>query len=164
MNKVLISACLMGSPVRYDGTDLAQNHEIIKRWQQQQRIVPCCPEVAGGLPTPRTPAELQGCDGTDLIAGHGKVITQANEDVTDEFVKGAQQALELCLSEGVQLAILTEKSPSCGSSVIYDGSFQRNKIPGQGVTAALLHNNGIKVFNQHQLEEADQYLQSIDDC
>lgn len=162
MQKVLISACLLGSPVRYDGSDLEQHHAILQRWQREQRVVSCCPEVAGGLATPRTPAEIQGHDGKEVLAGKATVVTETNEDVTQAFTAGAQKALELCQSEHIKVAILTEKSPSCGSSIIYDGRFKRHKVAGQGVTAALLTQQGIRVFNQHQLVEADAFLATLE--
>lgn len=160
MNKLLVSACLLGNPVRYDGKSKTQHHAGLARLVAQDRVIGFCPEVAGGLPIPRPAAEIQAGDGTAVIAGVARVTTGDGVDVTDYFLSGAQQALALCRQHDIRIAVLTESSPSCGSSCIYDGSFSRNAIPGSGVTAALLKQHGIRVFSQHQLDEALSWLQS----
>lgn len=142
--KLLISACLLGHPVRYDGkskpiADLAWLQQL----QQQQRLFILCPEVAGGLPTPRAPAEI-------VV---NRVLTTTNEDVTESFNRGAQAALSLCLKHGIGYALLKANSPSCGNSTIYDGSFSGTLKSGMGVTAKLLTQYGIKVFSECQLTQ-----------
>jgi len=160
MNKLLVSACLLGNPVRYDGKAKILQHAGLAALIEQQRVVGFCPEVAAGLPIPRAAAELQAGDGKAVIAGRATVATRDGSDVTHYFVTGAKQALELCKQRGIGVAVLTESSPSCGSGNIYDGSFSRHSIPGSGVTAALLQHHGIRVFNQHQLDAALEFLES----
>jgi len=153
MNKpnILISACLLGNPVRYDGSDLFIDHPLLKAWQEEGRLISICPEVAGGLSTPRAPAEIVPSDTL-------KIIDSNDLDVSKEFIAGAQKTLELALKNNCAIAIMTESSPSCGSNTIYDGSFSGTKKDGVGVTTALLEKNGIQVFNQHQLDKAISYL------
>ncbi len=145
--KVLISACLLGDPVRYDGQAKPLDHPFIQRLQAEGRLISVCPEMAGGLPTPRPPAEMQmQANGQRLIQ------TASGDDVTAEFEKGAQHALALCRQHHIRVAILMARSPSCGSGRIYDGSFSGKLINGDGVTAALLKQHGVKVFSQEELD------------
>ena len=160
MNKLLVSACLLGDPVRYDGKSKSLHHSGLAALVEQGRIIGYCPEVAGGLPIPRNAAEIQMGDGAAVIAGQAKVLTRDGSDVTDYFLSGAKQALALCRQHDIRIAVLTESSPSCGSSSIYDGSFSHHAIPGSGVTAALLKQHSIRVFSQHQLDEALSQLQT----
>ncbi len=158
MNKILISACLLGQPVRYDGNSLANDHALLKLWQQQNRLIAFCPEVAGGLSTPRPPAEIISSSahiigGQAVLAGQASIQTQAGQDVSAEFLKGAQLALQLCQQHHIQFALLSARSPSCGNMHIYNGQFNKTLIDGLGVTAALLVNHGVKVFNQFQIDE-----------
>ncbi|MFY8329078.1 DUF523 domain-containing protein [Pseudoalteromonas sp. ZZD1] len=141
MQKILVSSCLLGTPVRYDGTGQKLVHPQITTWQSQGFIIPLCPEVAGGLSTPRAPAEIR----------LDKVITNDDEDVTVAFKLGAKRALQLCLSHNIRFALLKESSPSCGRNTIYDGSHRGIKVAGMGLTAALLEQNGIKVFSEEQM-------------
>jgi uncharacterized protein YbbK (DUF523 family) len=157
--KILFSACLLGSPVRYNGTDLQQHHIIIEQWQQQGCLVSLCPEVAGGLNTPRPAAEIQAGDGTHVLAGDSRILTDSGQDVTAAFISGAHKTLAFAQQHNVIMAVLTERSPSCGSQQVYSGRFDRSKIDGRGVTAELLHQHQIKIFNQHQLVEANQWFQ-----
>lgn len=150
--KILISACLLGSKVRYNSTDLLIKHPLIKKWQQEGRLVPICPEVAGGMSIPRAPAEIINGTGQQVITGKAQVINNIQQNVTKEFILGAQEALKLAKENNCIAAIFTERSPSCGSSQIYDGSFLGKRIEGVGVTSALLIQHKIKVFNQHELE------------
>lgn len=159
MKKILVSACLLGHPVRYDGRSKALDNSDLDTLLAQDRIISFCPEVAGGLPVPRAAAEIQAADGNAVIAGEARVKTMDGTDVTDYFLAGAQQALALCRIHDITVAVLTESSPSCGSGKVYDGSFNRSLVPGSGVTTALLRRHGIKVFNQHQLEAVRRYLQ-----
>ncbi len=160
MNKLLVSACLLGNPVRYDGQSKTLPHVGLARLAAQDRVIGFCPEVAGGLPIPRPAAEISGADGAAVIAGGASVKTRDGSDVTDYFLSGANQALAICHEHAIAVAVLTESSPSCGSSSIYDGSFTRSAVPGSGVTAALLRQHGIAVFNQHQLDAAIGLLES----
>jgi uncharacterized protein YbbK (DUF523 family) len=163
VQRVLVSACLLGQPVRYDGGTVVTEGGILARWQMEGRIVPMCPEMAGGLPVPRLPAEIHGeGGGAAVLRGAARVVEHHGHDVTDAFVQGAQRALEAAREAGVQVAVLTERSPSCGSTFLYDGTFSSQLQPGEGVTAALLRQHGIRVFSQHQLEEAAHLLDALD--
>lgn len=141
MHKILVSSCLLGAPVRYDGSGQQLLHPQLIAWQQEERIVAFCPEIAGGLSTPRDPAEIV----------NGKVITNTGDDVTPEFQLGAKQALRLCQQYNIRFALLKESSPSCGRNTIYDGSHSGIKVVGMGLTASLLEKNGIKVFSEQQM-------------
>lgn len=163
MQRVLVSACLLGQPVRYDGGTVATEGGILARWQMEGRIVPMCPEMAGGLPVPRLPAEIHGeGGGAAVLRNAARVVEHHGHDVTEAFVRGAQRALEVAQEAGVQVAVLTERSPSCGSAFLYDGTFSTQLQPGEGVTAALLRQHGIRVFSQHQLDEAARLLDALD--
>lgn len=152
---ILISACLLGQPVRYNGTDLLQEHPRIKIWQQQKRLISICPEVAGGMSTPRAPAEIVSLKPI-------KVVDYNQHDVSAEFTQGAHKALEMALNNNCIIAILTENSPSCGSNHIYDGSFSGIKKKGVGITTKLLEQNNIRVFSQNQIDEANLFLSAYE--
>ncbi|WP_394173674.1 DUF523 domain-containing protein [Thalassotalea litorea] len=143
MEKILVSSCFLGNRVRYDGKAKALLHPQLQTWKQQGRLVVICPEVAGGLTVPRSRAEQQS---DHVVDEHGK-------DVTQEFKAGAQHALSLCQQYNIKFALLKEYSPSCGSKKIYDGTFSGKKIPGKGVTAALLHQHNINVFSEESVEQ-----------
>ena len=159
MSRLLISACLLGEPVRYDGRAKPLQHAGLAALIAKDRVIPFCPEVAGGLPVPRPAAEIVGGGGDAVIDGDARVKTRAADDVTEFFIDGARRALALCRRHDVRVAILTESSPSCGSGQIYDGSFTRTAVAGSGVTAAMLRRHGIEVFSQHRLDEALACLQ-----
>lgn len=142
----LISACLLGCECRYDGGH--NRVEKIEEWLRKGEAIPVCPEQLGGLPTPRCPAEIVGGDGFDVLDGHAKVITNEGKDVTEAFIHGARQTLHMAQTAGVHMAILKERSPSCGSTTIYNGMFSKEKRPGMGVTAALLSRHGISVASE----------------
>ena len=162
MESILVSSCLMGQAVRYDGSDKKSHHRIVQRWMREGRIVSVCPEVAGGLPVPRPAAEIVGGAGWSVLAGSAKVMDAAAHDVSSAFVQGAQQALAIATKKGIRIAVLKEGSPSCGSSFIYDGTFSGNKRADMGVTAALLQQAGLHVFSEDQLEQADALLQQLE--
>ncbi|OZI55319.1 purine-nucleoside phosphorylase [Bordetella genomosp. 5] len=154
--RVLVSACLLGRPVRYDGRGAPRVHPVLARWQAEGRVVAICPEMAGGLPTPRPPAEItHGDGGARVLDGLARVIDITGADVTTPFVNGAQAALDAARQHGVTLAVLKEGSPSCGSGYIYDGSFSGQRLAGQGVTAALLAAAGVRVFSEQEFDAAD---------
>ena len=119
---------------------------MLKQWQNQGRIFPVCPEMAGGLPVPRAPAEIVEGGAGDVIDGTADVETNHGRTVTRSFVKGAQFTLQLCQKNRIRIAVLTESSPSCGSGLIYDGTFTGQKISGEGVTTALLEKAWNKSF------------------
>lgn len=156
--KILVSACLMGEQVRYDNEILPNLSPVLEEWDKQGLIIPLCPEVAGGLPIPRPPAEIQGGDGMDVVLGTAKVIDINGKDVTSEYFNGAKEALRLVKENGIECAILKSWSPSCGSKLTYDGSFSESLKVGQGVTAALLESKDIKVFNEEELDQVAELL------
>lgn len=159
INRVLVSACLLGERVRYDGTSRPLSHPLLDQLQQSGRLLALCPETLGGLLVPRPAAEIQpGSDGADIWQETGRVITRQGHNVSQYFVRGARKARELALQQGVVMAILKANSPSCGSETIYSGAFDKTLRPGQGVTAAALRDAGIRVFNEHQLEDAQAFL------
>ncbi|VEB35728.1 DUF523 domain-containing protein [Legionella cherrii] len=155
MPKILMSACLLGEKVRYDGSDCLQNHPLLQQWLKEGNIITICPEMAGGLPTPRPPAEIQDKQsGSDVLKKNALVKTNNNQDVTEFFLRGAQKALELVKKHQIRVAILKARSPSCGSGMIYDGTFSRTLMQGDGVTTALLMEHGVQVFDEHHIDEA----------
>jgi uncharacterized protein YbbK (DUF523 family) len=156
--KLLVSACLLGNPVRYDGKAKTLEHDGLQQLLTEDRVIAFCPEVAGGLPVPRAAAEIVAGDGSAVIAGTAQVKTREGNDVSEYFLAGAEQALALCRQHDISTALLTELSPSCGSGQIYDGSFTRQSITASGVTTALLQHHGVKVFNQFQMDEALNHL------
>ena len=138
---LLISACLLGTACRYDGKSKA-----LEGWEALKALytlIPMCPEQLGGLPTPRPPAERN----------NEKVATEQGTDVTAQYEKGAAEALKLAKAMGCRKALLKERSPSCGTGEIYDGSFTRTLVPGYGVTAELLRQEGLDVYGESRLEE-----------
>lgn len=150
VKRVLVSACLLGERVRYDGREKGAHHPVLTRWLAEGRVVKVCPEVEGGLAVPRPPAEQQP---------DGRVLTDTGLDVSDAFTRGAAEALRLVREHQIEVAVLKEGSPSCGSGFIYDGTFSKTKLPGRvGETTRLLRANGVKVFSELQWEEAEAQL------
>lgn len=143
MKNLLISACLMGFECKYSGGSNALDGEKLEALKESFRLIPVCPESAGGLPTPRPPSERRD----------GKVINKLGQDVTEEYRKGAETALYLARRYGCACALLKERSPSCGSGEIYDGSFTGTLIPGDGVAAEKLKLAGISVYGESKTEE-----------
>ncbi|MER5785487.1 DUF523 domain-containing protein [Streptomyces mobaraensis] len=143
MEAILVSACLRGVPCRFDGRDKASSE--VGAAVAGRVVVPFCPEVAGGLATPRRPAELVGGDGHAVLDGTARVVEDTGRDVTAEFTAGARRALAAARRAGCSEALLMPRSPSCGRGAVYDGSFGGELVPGDGVTAALLERNGITV-------------------
>ena len=138
--KILISACLLGACCRYDGASKA--HPLAALLAERHPLVPVCPEQLGGLPTPRPPAERRG----------GRVVTQSG-DVTEQYLRGAEETLKLCKLLGCEAAVLKERSPSCGRGQVYDGTFSGTLTAGDGVTAELLAAHGIPVYGESQIEK-----------
>lgn len=160
--KILISACLLGRPVRYDGKGKLLADPLIERWKAEGRLVGYCPEQAGGLPTPRPPAEIEGgMNGEDVLAGRARVMEAMGGDVTREFIDGGKKAVAFARAQGCEVALLIDGSPSCGSSFIYDGSFSGARHPGFGVTAALMRRAGIAVFSDRELEQLAAHIDVV---
>ena len=138
---ILVSACLLGCPCRYDGK--SKPNDAVLSLMEHHTLIPVCPEQMGGLATPRVPAERKD----------GGVFTEQGRDVTAQYLRGAEQALHLAQLYGCSCAVLKERSPSCGSREIYDGTFSRKLIAGDGVTAELLKANGIAVYGESEVDK-----------
>lgn len=155
--KVLVSGCLNGPPIRFNKTNVVVESPIWDRWAREGRLVAFCAELAAGFSIPRPPAEILG-DGTSVICGNGSVSEDTGNDVTEQFIHGARLAVAHAIENGCVAAVLTDGSPSCGSTYIYDGSFEGGTMAGTGVVAQLLIDSGISVFPESQLEEADRFI------
>ncbi len=139
METLLISACLMGYNCKYNGGNNALPPEVLSALRERYRLIPVCPEAAGGRPTPRVPSERRG----------GSVVTRDGRDVTAAFRRGAEIAGKLAERYGARLALLKSNSPSCGSGTVYDGSFTGTLTPGDGVTAEYLKNKNLTIFDNY---------------
>ncbi|WP_296824602.1 DUF523 domain-containing protein [Thiobacillus sp.] len=163
MESVLVSACLLGEAVRYNGGDMRCDHDILRQWQREGRVVAVCPEVAGGLPVPRPRAEIaEGAGGLKVLAGIAKAVDSNGRDVSAYLISGAEQALELARARHIRIAVLKEGSPSCGTGFIFDGTFTDTRVKDRGVTATILQQAGVHVFSEAQLAEADALLRKIE--
>lgn len=137
---ILISACLLGIECRYDGT--GKKIPELEQLKKKHHLIPICPEIFGGLPTPREPAEKVG----------NRIMTKTGKDVTDYYQKGADEVLKLANLFDCKFAILKERSPSCGYGEIYDGTFTGQLIKGDGVLANLLAQNGITILGEKEIK------------
>ena len=146
--KVLISACLLGDNVKYSGGNNLTPELVTLLEKYNVKIVKICPECFAGLPIPRVPSEIRG----------DKVFSKDGWDITEEFLSGAEKTYQIAKRKRVDFAILKERSPSCGNSFIYDGSFSGKVIQGQGLTARKLNEENIIVFSEENLEEIEKYL------
>ncbi len=146
----LCSACLLGVRCRYDGK--TKSNDKVLALAKVETLIPVCPEQLGGQATPRPDAEIVGGAGQDVIDNKAKVLESDGTDVTKYFVLGAQETLKLANLLGIKEAILKQRSPSCGSQRIYDGTFTKTLREGDGVTAALLKINGITVISEEDLD------------
>ena len=140
MKPLLVSACLLGVGCRYDGGRVVKID--VERLTKLYNIIPFCPEVYGGLPTPRTPSERVG----------DRVKMADGTDVTEQFVRGAKEAYDLCVRLGCDTALLKERSPSCGTRNVYDGSFTGRLVPRMGVSAEYLHQRGIRILSEDDID------------
>ena len=163
MNKILVSGCLNGRPIRFNSTAVSVESEIWDRWNSEGRLVAFCPELAAGFPVPRAPAEIADSTASVVLEGRGRVEEDNGTDVTDMFVNGARLAAQRAAAEGCVMAVLTDGSPSCGTTYTYDGTFTGSTVEGMGVTAQLLQEEGLRVFPEDQIDEADRYLRSLDE-
>lgn len=141
--KLLVSACLLGVNCRYNAEPKALPDDLLSRLLERHTVVPVCPEQLGGLTTPREPSERQGA----------RVVMRSGRDVTAAYARGAQEALRLARQFGCTAAVLKERSPSCGHGEIYDGTFTGMRTSGDGVTAALLLENGIAVYGESEIDQ-----------
>ena len=155
MERILISACLLGDRVRYHGGDARCEHPTLRSWQDEGRLVPLCPEVTGGLATPRPAAEI-------TVTPEGRrVLTAAGTDVTRAFERGADAAARACAAHGIRIAILKDGSPSCGSRSIHDGTFSGRQVDGEGVTATRLRAAGVRIFSEFEIDSAAACLHAL---
>ncbi|MBD7984377.1 DUF523 domain-containing protein [Sporosarcina sp. Sa2YVA2] len=148
---ILVSSCLAGLQVRYNGTHCLNN--MISKLIDEGQAIPVCPELLGGFLTPRAPAEIIGGNGEDVLDGTAKVIEKSGKDVTELYIKGAYTTLKKAKEVNATVVVLKEYSPSCGSSMIYNGEFEGEKVAGNGVTTALLKRNGLHVISEEQLSD-----------
>ncbi len=139
---LIVSACLLGVACNHRGQ--ANTSAAVVELRRDRRLIPVCPETSGGLPTPRPAAEVQPS---------GRVRTAAGEDVTDAYDRGAAQAVRLAAAAGAEGAVLKARSPSCGCHEVYDGSFTRTRVEGEGVTARALRESGVRVWSEEDVEE-----------
>ncbi|MCP4763485.1 MAG: DUF523 domain-containing protein [archaeon] len=159
MEKILVSACLVGAKVRYDGADNYCSNTVFCKWLSEGRVVMVCPEIASGCSVPRPPVEIFGTNsGEGVFHGTSKAMTKDGTDVSEIFTLGAKIALDLAIKNNIKIAIFKSKSPSCGSSKIYDGSFTKTIIDGNGVTVSLLRQNGIEVYSEKEISKVDERL------
>lgn len=159
--KVLVSACLLGEKVRHDGSDCCQ-HGLIERWRREGRVVPMCPEMAGGLPAPRASSEIGSGIAEAVLQGKNSIRHKDGTDVSEAFLQGAEKALAECWKHRIKIAILKEGSPSCGTNQVNDGTFSGIKIIGQGLTARLLARHGVSVFSEAQMDEAARRMAELE--
>ena len=139
MENILVSACLLGIGCRYDGKHKA--NEAVLALKEKYNLIPVCPEVFGGLPTPRVPSERIG----------DRVMMRDGTDVSENYLRGAREAYEMCKIYGIRTAILKERSPSCGKGMIYDGSFTGTLTDRDGVTAEYLAQRGIRILGESEI-------------
>ena len=152
--RILISSCLLGVECNYAGKTssawLKGFSDLIKQQiADGVQFIPVCPEQLGGMNTPRRPSELQG-PALDILSGKAKITSNSGEDVTRNFVVGAEQALHVAKLFDVDMAVLKSKSPSCGSRQVYDGTFSGVLVDGRGIAACLLAKNGVKILNEKE--------------
>lgn len=141
MKTLAVSACLIGENCKYNGGNNKLSDELLKRLSEKYKLVPVCPEVFGGLSVPRFPCEIS----------RGEVYNSNGDNVTDAFSTGALRALEIAKNENCGIALLKERSPSCGYGEIYDGSFSHKVITGNGICAELFEKNGIVIFGETKI-------------
>jgi uncharacterized protein YbbK (DUF523 family) len=148
---ILVSSCLAGLEVRYDGQHSL--NEKVRKLVEENNAITICPELLGGFLTPREPAEIVGGDGGDVLDGKARVIERSGRDVTELYIKGAYNTLDKAIEICATIVVLKENSPSCGSSMIYNGEFTGERVGGNGVTSALLKRNGLRVISEKQFAE-----------
>jgi uncharacterized protein YbbK (DUF523 family) len=149
---LVVSACLLGVACNHEGRGSWRS--VVAELGERYRLVPVCPEVLGGLTTPRPAAEISGGDGTDVLSGQARVLNVNGGDVTAAYRRGAEAAVQVARAAGATRAVLKARSPSCGSSQIYDGAFSRQLVDGQGVTAAALRAAGVEVCSDEEAAAA----------
>lgn len=163
MELILVSACLLGSPVRYNGSDASPGKSLLDQWVWEVRVVSVCPEVAAGMPVPRPPAEIErGMGGLRVLSADARVREDSGRDVTTKFVACANHALRIAAERHIRIAVLKEGSPSCGVNFTYDRSFSGAEVQQLGVTAAPLRKSRLYVFSENHLSEAAEAIERLE--
>ena len=162
----LVSACLLGRPCRYDGRAKPARRDVLTLIERLESAgfakLVCCPECAGGLATPRAPAEIEaGKNAGDVLRGNARVLTAQSVDVTPAYVAGARATLAACRRTPVAFALLKSRSPSCGKGLVYDGTFSGTLVPGSGITAELLQQHGIRVLTEEEVDALDRLVRDL---
>lgn len=148
---ILVSACLLGHNTKYNGG--SNDHALLMKYNELGKFVAVCPECLGKLPIPHPPSEIIGGSGKDVWKEKARVISNKEHTVTANFIHGAEKVLQIAKQYGIEVAILKERSPSCGVHQIYDGTFSDKRISGEGVATALLRENGIAVYSEEDITE-----------
>ncbi|WP_224813525.1 DUF523 domain-containing protein [Hasllibacter sp. MH4015] len=165
MEKIFVSSCLLGARVRYDGNAKTLDDQILATWRAEGRLVSMCPEMAAGLPSPRLPAEIEsGASAQDVLEGRAHVIDKEGGIVTAPFVAGADLAVEVAREQNIRFALLTDGSPSCGSTFVHGGHFDGQKHEGEGVVAARLRAAGVQVFTQERLGDLARAIEMAENA
>ncbi|GIG25928.1 DUF523 domain-containing protein [Cellulomonas denverensis] len=154
MRTVFASGCLGLARLRWDGGSVPVDHPVWSRWQAEGRLFQFCPEVAAGLPIPREPAEISGGTAADVLDGRARVLGRDGSDLTADFLRAAELGLDQIRRHRPALAVLVDRSPSCGSTTVYDGSFTGTRIAGRGLSAELLYREGVPLFTPESLDAA----------
>lgn len=163
MDRILVSACLIGWPVRYDGGAKTAHHPLLAQWADEGRLVPLCPETMAGMATPRPAAEIvPDASAVDVLEGRAAIRDATGGDHTQAFREGARIAVSTARVRAARFALLTDGSPSCGSQLIADGSFSGRKRLGEGVAARALRDAGVEVFSLDEIEALAARLDAAD--
>ncbi len=163
MDRILVSACLIGWPVRYDGAAKTAHHPLLAQWADEGRLVPLCPETMAGMTTPRPAAEIvPDASAADVLEGRAAIRDADGGDHTQAFREGARIAVSTARVRAARFALLTDGSPSCGSQLIADGRFSGKKRLGEGVAARALRDAGVEVFSLDEIEALAARLDAAD--
>jgi len=156
--KLFVSACLTGKAVQYDGKLRKIENPILQKWIKEKKVFPFCPEIAGGLDTPRNRAEIVKIKAAKNIEDRFLIKDIEHNDLTDHFIAGAQLSLKFAKEKNIKLALLKDGSPSCGTTYIHDGSFTNVRIKGKGILAYFFDENNILCFNENQIHKLNKLL------
>lgn len=162
MERILVSACLLGWPVRHDGGTRTQHDPRLARWAEEGRLVPLCPETMAGMATPRPAAEIEaGATAADVLAGTARIVDAEGGDHTAAFLEGVRIALATARVRGCRFALMTDGSPTCGVDLVADGTFSGRRRAGEGVAAHALREAGLEVFSPADLDALAARLDEV---